>query len=198
MVSRSETPEPADKKTFAWRLWWVMKNRFDGNAAEMARACDLERSHIRNTIMRPLAELKASNAYKVAKGAGVSLAWLSSGDGQPDDPPPGEDFADPFPARREAVALARARKPRLVPETVIALARQLGGRDHIHWDRVRWAQFMAELALEHLQTSPEALQQAMREGGSEAIRRYVSPAEGTPAPEPAPKSRPAKQRRKAG
>jgi len=78
VVSRTETPEPADKNSFAWRLWWVMKNRFDGNASEMARACELERTHIRNTIMRPTAELKAGNAYKVAKGSGVSLAWLGA------------------------------------------------------------------------------------------------------------------------
>ena len=170
-----------DWSSFAGRVAWIVEEKFGGNESALAEAAGLKnRTNINRAIKRG-SVMRADNAAAVARAAGVSLYWLA---GSAPDPYSGvqvDDTVDIFPYRREAIELARRKKPRRITEGAIARARALEGSEHSAKSRADWAELLWEYTLEELQSS-------MRD---EHERRKTPP-----APAPAPE-KPASKRKTA-
>jgi hypothetical protein len=100
--------------TLEGRIRWLVEERAGGSARELARRAGLPEQHLavffERAAAKPTAELKLSTLTKLAAGARVSLPWLASNDGRPDDAflVPAADIPDaPTPDRHEVEAAPR-------------------------------------------------------------------------------------------
>lgn len=63
---------------FAERLQWILKEKFDGNNSEFARAVGIAITSLNRWLIGE-ADPSRSNLIKTAKASGVSLEWLATG-----------------------------------------------------------------------------------------------------------------------
>jgi hypothetical protein len=154
------SPAQGDKpdwSTFSKRLEWIVREKFDGNESKLAEAAGLKsRTNVNRAIKRGSVML-ADAAAAVAQAAGVSLYWLA---GHAPDPYSGviaDDSVDIFPTRREAIALARVRRPQRITEGAIARARTLQGTQYAGKTRAEWAEILWEFTVEELQEATREL-----------------------------------------
>lgn len=67
------------------RLVQLLAEKWDGNQSCMSEGCGLKRTHIGILLRRlqtdPQASSESETLGKIAKGSGVSLAWLVGGEG---------------------------------------------------------------------------------------------------------------------
>lgn len=142
--------------TLGKRLRWVLDEakktgRFSfTEAQDWSVAAGLNRTHVSTTIRRN-GSMAGERVARLARVAGVNLAWLSSGEGEPDAPAIGDDFADPHPERAAAVNFARKRG--FVTEVAVASARAFSGHEYATWSRVRWGELLLELTVDELRAS---------------------------------------------
>lgn len=80
----------------------------------------------------------------LARVAGVSLRWLITGDGSPDDPDRVQDD-DPFGPRR--IAIASARREAFVSETAIGQVQALAGEQFRFWTAPQWSELLLKLTI---------------------------------------------------
>lgn len=70
------------------RVEWIVENRCGGNQRELGRRAGLSGNHVGTILTRlrknPDADIERETLTALARGANVSLQWLSTGDGEPD------------------------------------------------------------------------------------------------------------------
>jgi hypothetical protein len=114
------------------RLEWVIEHRAGGNQRALSRASKLGENHIGVILTRlrkdPTRDIERETLSAIAKGGGVSLRWLASGDGSADDNGPltREDLERVVAAAAERVGTREhtIERDERYPNRAIAIAKQ--------------------------------------------------------------------------
>jgi transcriptional regulator with XRE-family HTH domain len=164
-VKREQRPEEASAEDWQSRLAEVMEaRRLSGG--ELARRAGFTSQYVNSLRSGGRgARLPLDTARKLAHALGVSVDWLTKGDGprerlsdvfvvgaQPRGPSPSQ-VPDPYPSRAEAIALLGAYVP---PEIVDAL-RAAVPEEGIEPDRDYWIRYAKDLArdLKRIKEDPD-------------------------------------------
>lgn len=87
-MAKSEPSPPRPTRTLAERIEWILRRHGIGQR-ELSRRAGLDVAHIGQFLARarkdPNVSLNADTLAKVANGAKVSMRWLATGEGPPED-----------------------------------------------------------------------------------------------------------------
>lgn len=163
------------------RLVWTLENRMGGNRSRWSRASDLSRGQVERTLARlaidPDHSVHWRTLRKLARGAGVSAAWLADGMGDPDDTEaPVDDAAIAEMGPELAAAVAAMRELHRGSTTERAIAEMVARHRVVPgWTRDEWfLQLQAERRrIAGLAPMPEVVPVAKRylralDGGAKA------------------------------
>jgi hypothetical protein len=165
--------------TLGKRLQWVLDHRKErvGNQSQWALAANLDRSNVRVCIARN-GSMRAEAVAALARVAGVSVEWLASGKGTPDDVPQMR-AEDEYPAR--AIAIASAKNEALFSERAVAAAQGFLGEGFRFWTAPQWGELIAKLTLAEARHDPELFHRLMAAAREKAANEHAAAGSGAPS-----------------